>query len=126
MDRFLKTLLIVGLATGLSATPAIAGNAANGSKVFTNQCAACHGNRANSPQAVGPRLFGIVGRHAGTSSGFTYSPAMKGAGLTWSQDELKIYLANPGKVVHGTKMPYAGLHNAGQLDDLIAYLASLR
>jgi cytochrome c len=125
MGRILGHIAFALAAAALGSSPAFAGNPAAGGKVFSSQCAACHGNRANAPQAIGPRLFGVIGRHAGSSPGFSYSPAMKNSGLSWSADELKIYLANPAKTVHGTKMPYAGLHNPAQLDDLVAYLATL-
>lgn len=126
MGRFLKIAAACAIASGTIAAPAWAGNPVNGAKVFASQCAACHGNRANAPQPIGPRLYGVVGRHAGSSPGFNYSTAMKGSGLTWTPSELRIYLNGPAKVVKGTKMPYAGLHNPTQLDDLIAYLDSLR
>lgn len=126
MGRILSNIAFGLAATALGSSSAFAGNSTAGAKVFSSQCAACHGNRANAPQAIGPRLFGVVGRHAGASPGFSYSTAMKNSGLAWTTDELKIYLANPAKTVRGTKMPYGGLHNPTQLDDLTAYLATLR
>lgn len=125
MDRFLKVFAGVAAIGVLMSAPAEAGSTAGGAKVFAAQCAACHGNSATAPQTIGPRLFGVVGRHAGASPGYPYTAAMRNSGLTWSTDELKVYLTAPSKVVHGTKMPYAGLHNPSQLDDLVTYLASL-
>ncbi|WP_374527466.1 cytochrome c family protein [Novosphingobium sp.] len=125
MGRILMRGALAAALLALSSGPAFAGSPAQGAKVFASQCSACHGNRANSPQAVGPRLFGVVGRHAGTSPGYVYSPAMKGSGLVWTTDQLKVYLKSPAKVVHGTKMPYSGLNNPAQLEDLLAYLATL-
>ena len=51
---------------------------------------------------------------------------MKASNLTWSTSQLKAYLPAPGKTVRGTKMPYAGLKNPAQLDDLLAYLETLK
>jgi cytochrome c len=47
------------------------------------------------------------------------------AHLTWDDATLDKFIASPQAVVPGTKMPYAGLPNAGQRADVIAYLASL-
>lgn len=122
------TTLATGLAAALLATPAVAlaGDAAAGGKVFKAQCAVCHATSASAPAGVGPSLAGVVGRKAGTGPRFAYSPAMKGSGLVWSAAELKRYLANPAGTVKGNRMPYAGLKNPAQLDDVVAYLATLR
>lgn len=125
MDRVLKPALLA-IAFAITASPALAGDAAAGGKVFHAQCAICHATAAKAPAGVGPNLHGVVGRRSGTLPGYSYSPAMKGAGMTWNEGQLKPYLANPMKVVHGTKMTFAGLHNPKDVDDVIAYLATLR
>jgi cytochrome c len=51
---------------------------------------------------------------------------MKAAGLIWTQDQIRIYLAAPRKVVPGTKMGFAGLTDPKKLEDLVAYLATLK
>jgi cytochrome c len=124
MDRFLKSLLATLLAAGL-VSPALAADPAAGARVFSAQCSVCHSSTRNAPVGIGPRLFGVVGRHAGSQAGFNYSQPMRNSGITWSEAELKRYIANPSATVHGNKMPYAGLHNAKQLDDLAAFLATL-
>ena len=86
-------------------------------------CSACHQVGPNAKNGVGPVLNGIVGRKAGSYPGYAYSPANKNSGLTWSAAELQAYLANPQKVVRGTKMPFAGLHDKQKVDNIIAYLA---
>ena len=125
MRRFWKLSLAAVLA-GAIAAPAMAGNAQAGASVFKGQCGVCHAVTAKAAPGVGPRLFGVVGRKAGTLAGFSYSPAMKGSGLTWDEATLKRYIANPAQTVSGNRMPYAGLHNPAQLDDVVAYLASLK
>jgi len=75
---------------------------------------------------VGPSLFGVVGRAAGSETYFTYSAANKNSGLTWDEATLDRYLTSPKAVVPGTIMPYAGLKNETQRADLIAYLATLK
>ncbi|MGA7433354.1 MAG: c-type cytochrome [Xanthobacteraceae bacterium] len=97
---------------------AAAANADHGKVVFQN-CAACHSDK---PGAIGPSLRGVVGRKSGSVEGFHYSDAMAHANLTWDEANLRDYIANPQAKVRGNRMPYGGLANAGDLDDLIAYL----
>jgi cytochrome c len=105
---------------------AAAADPGHGKAIFAQQCSACHSAAKGGPNLVGPDLFGVVGRTAGTLKGFSYSSAMKGAGFSWSADKLGAYLAAPSSVVPGNHMPYAGLKNPAQLNDLLAYLASLK
>jgi cytochrome c len=97
---------------------AAAANADHGQVVFQN-CAACHSDK---PGAIGPSLRCVVGRKSGSVEGFHYSDAMAHANLTWDEANLRDYIANPQAKVRGNRMPYGGLANAGDLDDLIAYL----
>ena len=102
--------------------PAAAGDATGGKAVFNSQCAMCHTIAAGGPNLLGPNLHGIVGRTAGTTKGYNYSPAMKAAGFAWTKEKLAAYLPAPTALVPGNKMPYAGLHQPQKVDDLIAYL----
>jgi cytochrome c2 len=99
----------------------VKGDAVHGAVVF-NQCKACHSLDAGK-NGVGPSLKGIVGTKAGDVPGYSFSPAMKGSGLVWTPQTLSDYLTAPMKKVPGTKMPFAGLPNAKDRDDVIAYLA---
>ncbi len=118
---------VMNLAGGivLLAATAAAADTPPGQKVFQGQCAICHSAVAGGKKN-GPSLFGVVGRASGTMEGYTYSAAMKKAGLTWSPAELTTYLAAPAKAVPGTKMMYPGLHDAAKLDAIIKYLATLK
>ncbi len=116
----------------IMAAPAAAfaqdGDAAAGQRVF-NQCRACHTTNEGGRSGVGPNLFAIVGRRAGTVEGFRYSANMRelGAeGLTWTDDRLRAYVANPKAVVPRGSMSYPGLRNETQVNDLMAFLASLK
>jgi cytochrome c len=123
MSRFAAAALVAcGL---LPAAAAAAGNPAAGAQLFKLQCGACHSTDAGTNR-VGPSLFGVVGRKSGSVEGFRYSAANRNAGITWTAEALDKYLANPRAVVPGTIMPYAGLNNAAQRADLIAYLATLK
>jgi cytochrome c len=101
-----------------------AGDAAAGEKVFKAQCSICHSPVAGK-NAIGPSLFGVVGRKAGTVDGYAYSAANKNSGLTWDDATLDKYLTKPNALVPGTKMTFAGLKNDEQRADVIAYLATL-
>ena len=131
MDRLLTyarlpaAALAVVAGLGL-ALPANAGDAAKGKGVFAAQCSMCHSNAKGGPTILGPTLYGVVGRKAGSVSGFVYSTGMKNAGFSWTDAQLRTYLPAPRATVPGTKMGYAGLKNPTQLDDLIAYLDSLK
>jgi len=94
-----------------------------GKQVYA-QCAACHS--IDGSHGVGPSLQGVIGRQAGSAPGFRFSRSMKGAGYPWDAKALDAYIANPQGAVPGNVMPYAGLADAKQRADLIAYLASLK
>jgi cytochrome c len=51
---------------------------------------------------------------------------MKTAGFIWTNEKLDAYITSPQQVVPGNKMAFAGISNAGQRADLIAYLDTLR
>jgi cytochrome c len=98
-------------------------DAKHGAQVF-NACAVCHAT--DNSARVGPGLQGIVGRHAGSMSGFRYSRAMKNASITWDEKSLDAYITAPQALVPGTTMPFSGIPNAGDRADLIAYLETLK
>lgn len=106
-----------------AAAPALA-DAAAGKKDFA-VCSTCHAVTAGK-NGIGPSLYGVVGRPAASLAGYKYSAAMTKSGLTWAPAELHTYLAAPGRTVPGTKMTYAGVKDAAKLDDVVAYLETLK
>jgi cytochrome c len=96
------------------------GDAARGETKFQD-CAACH-KLAEGANDVGPNLHGLFERHAGELASFRYSPAMKRSGIAWTADTLNKFIADPQALVAGNRMPYAGMANAADRADLIAYL----
>lgn len=122
--RRLSVGIVAALLLAAGAAQA-AGNAGNGAVVF-NRCAICHDNHRNGIIKIGPNLFGVVGRKAGTYPGFFYSGAMKSAGFAWTNARLDAYIAAPQAVVPGNRMAFAGIANGGQRADLIAYLDTLK
>ncbi len=106
----------------------IIGSAEAGEAVF-KLCRSCHEVGPNAKSKLGPALNGIVGRKAGTVEGFTYSPVNKAAGengLTWSEVELATFLADPRKFMPGNRMAFAGVKDAQDRADLIAYLKTFK
>ncbi|HZP68737.1 MAG TPA: cytochrome c family protein [Pseudolabrys sp.] len=105
----------------LLVNPAYAeGDLARGEAHF-KECAACHKLAAGANE-VGPSLHGLFSRKAGELGDFRYSPAMKRSGVNWTAETLDKYLADPQAFIPANRMPYAGMSNAADRADLIAYL----
>jgi cytochrome c len=95
-----------------------AGDPKAGEAVYS-RCLGCHAVEYNR---TGPKHCGVVGRSAGSVPGYEYSPAMKRSRLVWNEKNLDRFLADPLKTVPGTTMTYAGVPDAKDRSDLIAYL----
>ncbi|MDR3506667.1 MAG: c-type cytochrome [Caulobacteraceae bacterium] len=123
MRAALTLLVAAGLAwaSGVRAQPA-AGDPAKGETIFQDRCGFCH---VLEGPGQGPNLIGVVGRKAAGDPAFTYSPALKASGLTWSAGELDRFLTGPTDLVPGTSMR-ATIFDPAERRDLIAYLASLK
>jgi cytochrome c len=93
-------------------------DAKRGEEIYS-RCLACH---ALAYDRTGPRHCGLFGRRAGSVPGFAYSDAMKRSGITWNAKTLDRFIADPIKTVPGTAMGYAGVKDAKERADLIAYL----
>ncbi len=116
------------------------GDAAAGEKTF-RQCVACHsitdadGNDIAKGGRVGPNLYGVVGRTAGTWEDFSYSDSMVAAGeagLEWNEENFAVYVQDPtaflreyldDKSARG-KMTFK-LRKAEDAPDIWAYLKSV-
>jgi len=96
------------------------GDPARGEQRFVD-CAACHAPQPGVTN-VGPSLTGMFGRKAGTLADFRYSPALKRSGISWTPETLDTFLADPQKAVPNNRMPYAGMPDAADRADLIAFL----
>ena len=115
---------IAGLMLAGSATAALAADPAAGQQIFKAQCSICH-SVAPGVNSIGPTLFGVVGRPAGSVPGFQYSADHKKLGVTWDAATLDKYLTNPRAMVPDTTMIYAGLKDDAERANLIAYLQTL-
>jgi cytochrome c len=117
--------LVLAAALAVLAVPAFAQDAADPAKgrtLFQRQCSGCH-QVASTRNGGGPHLQGVVGRPAASVEGFNYSPALKGAGITWSVEELNEFLADPQGKVRGTRQSVR-VTNEADRRDIVAYLAN--
>ncbi|HKT55056.1 MAG TPA: c-type cytochrome [Caulobacteraceae bacterium] len=124
MANFLILAVTAGVAAAaLGAAPSTQapGDVARGQAFFNDHCSFCH---AFEGMGAAPSLAGVVGRKAGAVADFSYTPAMKASGLTWTAPQLDKFLVAPQAVVPGTAMTVA-VPNAGDRADVIAYLSSL-
>ena len=116
----------MALAALLLAGTVQAGDPARGADVFKTECTECHSVRAGLNKK-GPSLFHVIDRPAASVEGVVYSDALKKSGWTWTEEQLRAYLSRPVSQSNpGGKMKYEGLRDTKALDDLIAYLGSLK
>lgn len=97
-------------------------NSERGKQLFENRCAACH---AADFDKVGPALAGVMGRSAGSVVGYRYSEALSKSGITWSEVTLDRWLADPHKLVPGTRMPVR-VTNPDDRQAILVYLRQLQ
>ena len=94
---------------------------ADGEKVF-KKCAACHSIAKGGGNKIGPALWGVLGRQAGSVSDYKYSKAMATHGKTWSFEEMNSFLIKPKDWIKGTKMSFAGLKSKNDRVAVILYM----
>jgi cytochrome c len=128
-DRVLLISALSAMAFMLSspsALPQASQGAADGQQAFNNACRTCHIVREGDNR-LGPNLYKIVGRKAGSLPDYGFSSAMKEAGFVWDEEKLDRFIANPDEVVPGNSMkPYGGLSSSEDRKKIIAYLAQPR
>lgn len=125
MIRIAVASLAVCLSIFAAGAARAEGDAAQGEKLF-RQCKSCHATEAGKNR-VGPSLFGVVGRKAGSAEEFKgYSEGLKAAGFSWDDAKLDAYLTNPKAVIADSKMAFAGIAEAADREHVIAYLKTVK
>jgi len=98
-------------------------NALARGELLSFACQACHSLQRDGPHLLGPNLYGIFGRTAGSAVGFSgYSVALRNSGVIWSPAELDRWLANPADFLPGTTMSFTGYQQADDRKALIEFL----
>ena len=93
----------------------------------SKKCAACHTFNQGGANGIGPNLAGVVGGPVGAhAAGFAYSDVLKGKGGTWDDATLDAWLTNPKGFAPGTKMTFAGIADAQERANIIAYLKTAK
>lgn len=128
----MKRGVFTGLSAGVAALAVVMSMASgkaraasdDGQVAFNNSCRTCHSMDAGDNR-LGPSLHGIVGKKAGTTDGYQFSSALKGAGFEWTKEKLAAFIEKPDAVVPGNNMkPYAGLADTATRDAIVAFLAA--
>jgi cytochrome c len=100
-------------------------DAVSGQQVFNNACRTCHTTREGDNR-LGPHLYRIIGRKAGSLPDYGYSTAMKDAGFVWDEEKLERFIANPDELVPGNSMkPYGGLASTDDRARIVSFLRSV-
>jgi cytochrome c len=100
-------------------------DAASGQQVFNNACRTCHTTKEGDNR-LGPHLYKIIGRKAGSLPDYGYSSALKGADFVWDEEKLERFIANPDELVPGNSMkPYSGLASTDDRARIVSFLRSV-
>mgnify|MGYP006115066293 CR=1 FL=1 len=97
------------------------GNIDHGKMIF-KKCAACHSASKGGGNKIGPALWGVIGRKAGSISDYKYSKAMSGFGKNWDFEAMNNFLIKPKNFVKGNKMAFAGISKEKDRASVILYL----
>lgn len=121
----LKRPTLIALAAGLfsitqAPASALSGNPGAGQLIY-RQCQICHSLKRHR---TGPRHCGLIGRTAGSSAGFEFSPAMRNSGIVWTAETLDQFLTSPKRLIPGNLMGFGGVEDRQDRADLIAYLVT--
>jgi cytochrome c len=121
----LSSVALVLLYTGVSPARAADATSTSGDSqaAFNNNCRTCHSTKEGDNR-LGPSLSNIVGAKAAARSGYAnYSQAMRAAGITWDEQTLDRFIANPESVVPNNNMkPFKGVPDAAARKAIIEYL----
>ena len=121
---------LMGLYMPLIASAAEAADADFGQRLF-DRCLPCHTVEQDAPHSLGPNLFGVVGRMAGSADGYVYSPAMSDSGVTWTAENIALFLkdlngSSPESFIPGNRMIQLGGASDEEIAHMIAYMETLR
>ena len=88
-------------------------------------CRTCHTTKEGDNR-LGPHLYKIIERKAGSLPDYGYSSALKGADFVWDEEKLERFIANPDELVPGNSMkPYGGLASVDDRARIVSFLRSV-
>ena len=97
------------------------GDVSHGKTVF-KKCKACHSIKKGGKNNIGPALWGVMERNAGSLADYKYSKAIVSYNKKWTFEELNGFLLKPVNWIKGNKMGFAGLKNDKDRASIILYL----
>ncbi|MDZ7588659.1 MAG: cytochrome c family protein [Parasphingorhabdus sp.] len=107
----------VDMGTLMAAADVTAGEA-----VF-KKCTACHSINQGGANGIGPNLYAVMGEKiAAARGGYAFSEVLSGKGGIWDFNTMNAWLESPRKFAAGTKMTFAGLGDAKDRANVIAYM----
>lgn len=122
--RFLFILAVIAGSGSASAQDDLV---AAGEEVFV-RCYACHAiGPPTKFKKPGPHMNDLFGRRPGGLRDYKkYSEALVawGQDKVWDEATLTTFLRDPQVVVKGIKMPFFGLTKDGEIEAVLAYLAT--
>jgi cytochrome c len=129
LRRILTVGLIVSFALA-SGQAFAAGNAKVGAKTYKKKCKVCHVIKKGKKPTIGPNLFGVFGRKAGTAKRYKKFKGLKGADWTWNAAILDEYLANPKVFLKKRGRPKSAMilkvKKKKDRDNIIAFIKTLK
>ena len=90
---------------------------------FNDYCRECHAFDKGDNR-LGPTLYGVFGRKAGSLPGYDFSISLKSSNITWNEKTLDEWIANPNALIPGNNMGsvFSGVPDAATRAKIIAFL----
>ena len=126
MSRLFKACLVQFVAAAILPSVALAQSQPLSEDLelaFNGHCRECHSFVKNDNR-LGPSLYGVVGREAGSVPNFAYSDAVKRSGITWDEKTLDKWIKKPNALIPTNNMGtlFSGLPDAMERAKIIAFL----